>query len=153
MTNLTRWNKRDKVWGSANSLVKWRFRSRRRRRCVNTLIKQVNLDLVILYKKFILWSDLSFGTRLKEKAWATRFRFSSPPLTLFRLHTPICPHKKACIVEACYGHDLDFMHASLHCLSSQNNIAKSFFGYWINFLLIVFEEHHYFHIYKTIQNR
>ena len=37
LTNETRWNKRDKVWGSANSLFKWRFRSRRRRRCVNSL--------------------------------------------------------------------------------------------------------------------
>ena len=37
LTNLTRWNKRDKVWGSANSLFKWRFRSRRLRRCVNSL--------------------------------------------------------------------------------------------------------------------
>ena len=36
-TNLTRWNKRDKVWGSANSLFKWRFRSRRLRRYVNSL--------------------------------------------------------------------------------------------------------------------
>ena len=30
LTNYTRWNKRDKVSGSANSLFKWRFRSRRR---------------------------------------------------------------------------------------------------------------------------
>ena len=29
-----RWNKRDKVWGSASSLFKWRFlRRRRHRRC------------------------------------------------------------------------------------------------------------------------
>ena len=33
LTNRTRWNKRDKVWSSANSLFKWRFRSRRRRCC------------------------------------------------------------------------------------------------------------------------
>ena len=46
-------------------------------------------------------------------------------------------------------HVLDFMHAFLHCLSSQNYLAKSraidmnerFFGYWIKFLLILFEEH------------
>ena len=46
-------------------------------------------------------------------------------------------------------HALDFMHAFLHCLSSQNYLAKSvaidvnqrFFGYWIKFLLILFEEH------------
>ena len=38
LTNWTRWNKRDKVWGSANSLFEWRFRSRRRRRLVNSLL-------------------------------------------------------------------------------------------------------------------
>ena len=38
LTNWTRWNERDKVWGSANSLFKWRFRSRRRRRCLSSLI-------------------------------------------------------------------------------------------------------------------
>ena len=37
LTHYTRWNKRDKVWGSPNSLFKWRFPSRRRRRCVNSL--------------------------------------------------------------------------------------------------------------------
>ena len=31
LTNWTRLNKRDKIWSSANSLFKWRFRSRRRR--------------------------------------------------------------------------------------------------------------------------
>ena len=35
--NKTRWNKRNKVWTSANSLFKWRFRSRRRRRLIGTL--------------------------------------------------------------------------------------------------------------------
>ena len=38
LTNWTRWNERDKVWGSANSLFKWRFRSRSRRRCLSSLI-------------------------------------------------------------------------------------------------------------------
>ena len=39
LTNSTSWNMRDKVWGSTNSLFKWRFRSRRRRRrcCLNSL--------------------------------------------------------------------------------------------------------------------
>ena len=38
--NKTRWNKRDNVWGHANSLFKWRFRSRRRRRlcCLSSLL-------------------------------------------------------------------------------------------------------------------
>ena len=31
-------NEMDKVWGSANSIFKWRFRNRRRRRCVNSLL-------------------------------------------------------------------------------------------------------------------
>ena len=33
LTNWTSWNKHDKAWGSATSLFKWRFRSRRRRCC------------------------------------------------------------------------------------------------------------------------
>ena len=35
--NKTRWKKRNKVWTSANSLFKWRFRSRRRCRLIGTL--------------------------------------------------------------------------------------------------------------------
>ena len=34
LKNWPRWNKRDKVWRSANSLFNWRFRSCRRRCCV-----------------------------------------------------------------------------------------------------------------------
>ena len=34
LTKQTRWNKRDKVWSSANSLFNWRFRSRRLRGCL-----------------------------------------------------------------------------------------------------------------------
>ena len=36
LTNWTRWNKRDKGWSSANS----RPRSRRRRRCLSSLLKE-----------------------------------------------------------------------------------------------------------------
>ena len=32
------WDKRDKVWGSANSLFKWRFRNRRRHCCLSSLL-------------------------------------------------------------------------------------------------------------------
>ena len=32
------WNKRDKVWSSANSLFKWRFRNRRRYCCLSSLL-------------------------------------------------------------------------------------------------------------------
>ena len=34
--HLTNWNKCDKVWSGANSLFKWRFRSRRRRCCLSS---------------------------------------------------------------------------------------------------------------------
>ena len=39
LTNSTRWNKRDKVWRSAerHSLFKWRFRGRRSGRCLSSL--------------------------------------------------------------------------------------------------------------------
>ena len=38
LTNWTRWNKRDTVWSSANPLFKWRFRNRRRRCCLRSLV-------------------------------------------------------------------------------------------------------------------
>ena len=38
LTNWTRWNKRDKVWSSAIVHFKLRFRGRRRRCCLNSLI-------------------------------------------------------------------------------------------------------------------
>ena len=38
LTNWTSWNKRDKVWSSANLLFKWRFRSRDRCCCLNSLL-------------------------------------------------------------------------------------------------------------------
>ena len=41
LTNWTRWNKRDKVWSRANSLFKWRFRNRRRGRCLSSLISRL----------------------------------------------------------------------------------------------------------------
>ena len=43
LTNLTRWNKRDKDWSSANLLFKWRFRSRLRLWCL-TLPKTILRD-------------------------------------------------------------------------------------------------------------
>ena len=39
LTNWMRWNKRGKVWSSANSLFKWRIRSRRRRCCLSSIAK------------------------------------------------------------------------------------------------------------------
>ena len=39
LTNWMRQNKRNKVWNSATSLLKWRFRSRRHRCCLSSLLK------------------------------------------------------------------------------------------------------------------
>ena len=44
LTNWTRWNKRDKVWSSATSLCKWRFRSRRCRCCLSFLSVSLSKD-------------------------------------------------------------------------------------------------------------
>ena len=38
LTNWTRWKKRDKVWSSATSLFKWRFRNRLRRCSLSSLL-------------------------------------------------------------------------------------------------------------------
>ena len=49
LTNRTRWNKPEKVCSSANSLFKWRFRSRRRRFCLSSLIILQKLLYTQLY--------------------------------------------------------------------------------------------------------
>ena len=48
--HLTNWNKRDKVWSGANSLFKWRFRSRRRRCCLSSLLG------LLPQRSFRLWN-------------------------------------------------------------------------------------------------
>ena len=45
LTNSMSWNKRDKVWGRANSLFKWRFCNRHWRRCC--------LSFLISYLSFL----------------------------------------------------------------------------------------------------
>ena len=54
---LTRWNKQDKVWGSANSLFKWRFRSCHHRRCVNSLVPNVEHSSLIcpIHQHYLWW--------------------------------------------------------------------------------------------------
>ena len=42
LTNWTRWNKRDKVKSSATSLLEWRFRIRRRRCCLSSLLPHLS---------------------------------------------------------------------------------------------------------------
>ena len=54
------WNKRDKVWSSANSLFKWRFRNRRRRCCVSSL-------LASFFFAFLLTLTSSRSKQLQKK--------------------------------------------------------------------------------------
>ena len=51
IANWTSWNNCDKVWSSANSLFKWRFRSRRRRCCLISLLWSMRS---LLYKEIAL---------------------------------------------------------------------------------------------------
>ena len=50
----TRWNKRDKVWDSANSLFKWRFRSRRRRSCLKLPDKNPDSIVYLSFKNILV---------------------------------------------------------------------------------------------------
>ena len=59
LTNWTRWNKRDKIWNRANWLFKWRFRSRRRRFCLYSLLWEA-----VAYKN---WTT---GATFKEEVQA-----------------------------------------------------------------------------------
>ena len=84
LTKWTRYNKRDKVWSSANSLFKWRVRGLRRRCCLSSLwVKQpVYLPFVLIHVScfpvFILTPHLycsfkqffvSLGSSRWEKVW------------------------------------------------------------------------------------
>ena len=51
LTNWTRWNKRDKVWSSANSLFSWSFRSRQSRHCRCCLQAPWNVCPHVILKK------------------------------------------------------------------------------------------------------
>ena len=90
LTNLTRWSKCDQVWGSsANSLCKWRFRCRRNRRCINSLIFPkrwalwVVSEMIDVCKSFALrtmeeWFWCGKGTRgIKSPSESFIFRISS----------------------------------------------------------------------------
>ena len=55
LTNWTRWDMRDKVWSSTNSLFKWRFRKRRRCCCLNS-------------PPFSFWWSLSAGSPILSVA-------------------------------------------------------------------------------------
>ena len=70
LTNLTRWNKHNKVWGSSNSLFKWRFRNRHRYLSSNTPSGQnrrirrssiVGIEVSGFFKwHFISWVEVEY---------------------------------------------------------------------------------------------
>ena len=74
LRNWTRWNKRGKVWSTANWKKKLRFRNRRRRCCLNSLLTLVELyQLKFLFavlrtnaflKMWRKWSRIWKGTKL-----------------------------------------------------------------------------------------
>ena len=76
LTNLTRWNKRDKIWSGANSLFKWRFCSRRRRRCLGFLLilsaRAVGKALYFWYKCIDLYTYRNYN--LLHIVWNTLSR-------------------------------------------------------------------------------
>ena len=90
LTKWTRYNKRDKVWNSANSLFKWRFRGLRRRCCLSSLwVKQpVYLPFVLIHVScfpvFILTPHLycsfkQFFVSLVSSRWEKVWRQSCWP--------------------------------------------------------------------------
>ena len=65
LTNWTRWNKRNKVWSSANWLFKWRFRSGRRCCCLNSLTTSID------FKRKLLWrTELKKWLRTQWLPWS-----------------------------------------------------------------------------------
>ena len=72
LTNLTRWNKRDKVWGSANSLVKWRFRNCRRRcHLKSSSRKKSSIRKLPNIKRCALVNQGHFGGKLGSRYHST----------------------------------------------------------------------------------
>ena len=69
LTNWTSWKKRDKVWSSANSLYKWRFRSSRHVCCSSSLA-------TVWTATVQTWTSRSHTSkilpeRLVERVWGT----------------------------------------------------------------------------------
>ena len=81
LMNWTRWNMRDKVWSSANPLFKWRFRNRRRRCYLSSL-------LASFFFAFLLTLPSSRSKQLQKKGpWPMSshldFTLGQKPLFLF----------------------------------------------------------------------
>ena len=72
LMNWTRWNKRDKVWSSATSLFKWRFRSRRRRCCLKVMLRddsqhKYDLTTFVTFPALHLWPVFTYGTNSSQR--------------------------------------------------------------------------------------
>ena len=66
--NWTKWNKCDKVWSRAYSLFKWRFRSRRRRSFLSSLIPCIGPQICNLRKQPIFRDTTTrFSTKWRLK--------------------------------------------------------------------------------------
>ena len=65
LTNWMGWNKRDNVWSSANSFLKWRFRSRRYYCCLTSLL----------------------GLKGLTDSWTIKSPFNWPIVSITRPHT------------------------------------------------------------------
>ena len=66
LTNWTRWNRRDKVWSSANSLFMWLFPSCHRRCRLSSLTLKRNFVFVSCIRKRY---NISCRCDFKEKLW------------------------------------------------------------------------------------
>ena len=76
LTNWTRWNKRDYVWNSATSLIKWRFRSSRRFCCLKGSNENGKKnDWFKVSKKKQLWTCITrFCTFLSRHCTTTSWK-------------------------------------------------------------------------------
>ena len=85
----TRWNKRDKVWGSANSIFKWRFRSRRRLRL--RVVPYFFSGVVERVKRERAWKS-PHARKGNKRVVFSRVGWFSLALA-FRLHAPLSLRK------------------------------------------------------------
>ena len=77
LPNWTRWNKRDEVWSSANSLFKWHFCSRRRPCCLSSVVIRLQNSRVFFSK--------SVKKSVKRGVRVLRVRLSPVSLSVFSL--------------------------------------------------------------------
>ena len=84
LTNWMRWYKRDKVWGSTNSLFKWHFCSCRHHHCINSLI-------LIQVDNFLTKKWYTKGKRVLISGWSfCHAHFVEYPPTKEKKSTACC---------------------------------------------------------------